>query len=70
MLLSHSATNNIFLADLDVELYNRHGQLIYRGKSWDGTSDGKPVKQGVYFYKVRYLRNEEWVEATGYIAIQ
>jgi gliding motility-associated-like protein len=43
------------------EVYNRYGQLVYRGngnnyKPWDGTYKGKPALPGVYVYLVN-LRN-------------
>ena len=43
------------MASVDVEIYNRWGQLVYSwsgpNKDWNGLGiDGKPVSQGVYFY--------------------
>ncbi len=71
MIISSSAVNNIFLHDMDVEIYNRHGQLLYSGKGWNGMRDGNSyVVPGTYFYKVRYLKNNIPVEATGYVTVQ
>ncbi len=40
---------------VEYEVYNRWGQLLYKtkmpgGKWWDGTFDGNPCPEGVYFY--------------------
>ncbi len=71
MIITASAVNNIFLHDMEVEIYNRYGQLLYSGKGWDGMRDGKSyVGPGTYFYKVRYLKNNVPVEVTGYITVQ
>jgi gliding motility-associated-like protein len=43
-----------------VSIYDRWGQLItdITGysilKSWDGTNNGKPVTDGVYFYSIDF----------------
>lgn len=37
-----------------VEIYNRYGQLVFQStgykKPWDGTSQGKPLPAGTYYY--------------------
>lgn len=38
-----------------VEIFNRYGQMVYRASAgyinpWDGTSDGKPLPVGTYYY--------------------
>ncbi len=47
---------NFLLHSLSV--YNRWGQRIYYGTNdkggWDGTFDGKPVENGVYFWSLKY----------------
>ncbi|MFA9215436.1 MAG: T9SS type B sorting domain-containing protein, partial [Candidatus Methylacidiphilales bacterium] len=39
-------------------IYNRWGQLIFTSndvnKGWDGTFDGNPCQQDVYYYVVDY----------------
>ncbi len=71
LIISSSATNSEFLPGMDVEIYNRQGQLIHRGKGWNGLRDGKsPVGPGTYFYKTRYLKNNVPAEASGYITVQ
>jgi gliding motility-associated-like protein len=39
-----------------VEVYNTAGALIFRstgyGQPWDGTSNGKPVPAGTYYYVI------------------
>lgn len=38
------------------EIFNRFGQLVYQdtgsNKGWDGTCNGKPCDQGVYYYHI------------------
>jgi gliding motility-associated-like protein len=40
--------------DCTVDIYNRYGQLIYRSvgytNAWDGTSKGKQLPAGTYYY--------------------
>ncbi|MFH0865533.1 MAG: gliding motility-associated C-terminal domain-containing protein [Bacteroidota bacterium] len=43
--------NDVFLKGYDVEIINRWGQLLYKGKEgWDGAYNGKLVSPGAYFY--------------------
>lgn len=41
-----------------MEVYNRWGGLVFStddlNQGWDGTTDGKPCPDGVYFYRVQY----------------
>ena len=51
------------------EIYNRYGQLIYRGhgnnyKSWDGTFNGKPCLPGVYIYLVNLHNGKPILKGT------
>jgi gliding motility-associated-like protein len=40
--------------DVDVQVYDRYGQLVYRSKNynnpWDGTRNNKPLPAGTYYY--------------------
>jgi len=63
------------MSQVNVELYNRWGNLVisYDGliKSWDGKQDGNDVSQGVYFYKIttkQYSGKEEVF--TGTVTLQ
>lgn len=58
--------NQVSLANSDFTPFesvitNRWGHVVARFKnqnvSWDGTSNGKPVEEGVYFYKVQAMRS-------------
>ena len=45
--------NDIFLADYDLKVYDRHGTLMYEGTTgWDGTHNGMEANPGVYLYTV------------------
>jgi gliding motility-associated-like protein len=51
------------------EVYNRYGQLIYRGygkdyKPWDGTFVGKPCLPGVYVYLVNLHNGKPILKGT------
>lgn len=39
----------------NLKIYNRWGDVIYNGDNlWDGTKNGKKVKDGVYIYEITY----------------
>jgi len=45
--------NDSFARGFSIVVFNRHGQKIFTGSDgWNGTSDGKPVFPGVYYYIV------------------
>ena len=48
-------TPSIELADYELTVYNRRGQVVYSSTdakaTWDGTCDGTPVPQGTYVYR-------------------
>ncbi len=51
------------------EIYNRYGQLIYRGrgnnyKPWDGTFNGTPCLPGVYIYLVNLHNGKPILKGT------
>lgn len=51
-----------FMDEYELRIFNRWGNLIFEtsgtGKSWDGRSAaGEQVKEGVYFYLLRYAVN-------------
>lgn len=47
-----------YVKDLNVQVYNRWGQLVFTGdqnsNGWDGRYGGTPAREGVYGYKVVY----------------
>jgi gliding motility-associated-like protein len=66
-------TQGVF--QLQLNIYNRWGQLIYRTSDvndrWDGTYKGKPVPQGVYLYLVQYTnpKQTKWFYLNGEIHV-
>lgn len=46
------------IADLDLSIYNRWGNLIYSGQEWDGTARGQSVPSGVFVYIARITTTE------------
>lgn len=63
-----------FVYDYEIMVYNRYGNIMYHSKdmnnAWDGTFEGKRVKDGTYTYIVRY-RNEdgEQFRKYGYVTL-
>jgi len=49
-----------------MQIYNRFGQLIFENTNpdvgWDGRFQGEFVKQGVYFYLIRYKKPEQEIK--------
>lgn len=55
--------------DYSISIYNRWGNRVYFGENtfgWDGTHNGKPVIEGVYFYRIEYNKNES---KTGFVQV-
>jgi|GEM_PF-2696325 len=71
-----SKTDEAWIANVQFTIVNRWGNLIYESKNslpaWDGTSGGKAVEAGVYFYTGSYTdtRNENKIEVQGNITVQ
>ncbi|PJJ83387.1 Ig-like domain-containing protein [Mucilaginibacter auburnensis] len=55
----------------DVRIYSRQGQQLYYSigyaKPWDGTSNGKPVPFGTYYYIIDV--REFGIKLTGYVSV-
>ena len=48
-----------------MDIYNRWGQTVFNQSSenyiqWDGTSDGSPCGEGVYFYVLKLDNNKTY----------
>ena len=54
------------------QIYNRYGQIVFKrngyAKPWDGTSNGKPVPAGNYYYVIDLRTNNE-PPLTGWVMI-
>ena len=50
------SVNGQYLKQVDMQIYNRWGQLIYsdsgRNPSWNGTHNAAPCPDGVYLYRI------------------
>jgi gliding motility-associated-like protein len=58
--------------DVDLQVYNRYGQLVFRNmgyiKPWDGTRNGTPMPVGTYYYILNLkIKNEK--PMTGQVTI-
>ncbi|MCB0779315.1 MAG: gliding motility-associated C-terminal domain-containing protein, partial [Flavobacteriales bacterium] len=46
------------LVDMELSIFDRWGELIYSGENafafWNGESNGSPVQDGVYIWKLNY----------------
>ncbi|MCS6967256.1 MAG: gliding motility-associated C-terminal domain-containing protein [Cytophagales bacterium] len=70
--------NNLFriyhqnLQSVDIQIYNRWGNLVYRShnpdQGWDGTFEGKPAQAGVYQVIVWYTACRNGVTFSGKVA--
>ncbi|MEL6924359.1 MAG: gliding motility-associated C-terminal domain-containing protein, partial [Bacteroidota bacterium] len=51
------------ITDINWQIYNRWGQIIYEGNSmedsWDGKQNGRRVPPGVYTFMVRYRTDDQ-----------
>jgi len=63
--------NDIFMEGFDVQIVDRNGMLVYKGKDgWDGTYNGRTVDSDTYFYLVNYLdKNKKVQTKKGYITL-
>lgn len=54
------------VVELEIEIYNRWGQMVYSSNlvnfRWDGSYKGKPVPDGTYTYKVSYTARSGFSE--------
>lgn len=44
--------------EFDIEIYNRWGDLVFKGQEWDGKYNGKPVSTGVFVYQANVRTND------------
>lgn len=62
--------NAHLLDGCEIVIYNRAGQKVYSSTGypypWDGTSNGRPLPDGAYFYLIRYPDN---TKQTGSVTI-
>jgi hypothetical protein len=57
VIVRDGGENSHFLPDFNLEIYNRQGVLIYKGRGWLGTSGASQVSPGTYFYKVNMMQD-------------
>ena len=64
-------TDEEFMEDYDLEIFDRIGNLIHKGIGWDGTYDknGDYVFHDTYFYSLTYYVGGEEQHKTGYITV-
>jgi gliding motility-associated-like protein len=52
-------TSDACTRNISVNVYNRYGQMVFSSRNysnnWDGTSNGKPLPDGTYYYVVNYV---------------
>lgn len=67
-------SSNSCVTRIEVNVYNRYGQLVYTQKNysnnWDGKVNGKPLPDGTYYYKNIYtLINGRMIDFKGDVTI-
>ncbi len=64
-------TDFVFMENYDLEIFDRVGNLIHKGRGWDGTYDknGDFVFHDTYFYSLTYYVGGEEQHKTGYITV-
>jgi hypothetical protein len=68
-IIRDGGENAQFLPDFDLEIFNRQGVVIHRGKGWRGTSGSSQVPPGTYFYKVEVVQDGVPRQYMGYITV-
>jgi gliding motility-associated-like protein len=63
--------NDVFMADLDMEIFDRHGTLLYKGtEGWNGMFKGQVVSPDTYFYAINYSNREgQEYNLKGYVTV-
>jgi hypothetical protein len=69
VIIRDGGENSHFLPDFDVEIYNRQGVLLHKGKGWLGASGSSQVSPGTYFYKVNVIQDGEQYQYMGHINV-
>jgi gliding motility-associated-like protein len=64
--------NDFFMRGYELIIFDRLGIIIFKGDDgWDGTYNGKPAPQDIYFYKLYYKnKNGEIAVKDGYIGLE
>ena len=68
-IIRDGSENEHFLPDFEVEIFNRQGILLHKGKGWRGTSGYVQVPPGTYFYKVSIMQDGELRQHIGYVTV-
>ncbi|MBC7412153.1 MAG: gliding motility-associated C-terminal domain-containing protein [Bacteroidia bacterium] len=69
---NNDGKNDVFLKGLDMNIFNRWGQLLYTGNDgWDGKYKGNAVSAGTYYYiiKIKKLNSDEVIEKSGAVTV-
>jgi len=64
--------NDIFMPDVELEIFNRNGISLYKGTSgWDGNYQGKKMPDDTYFYAIIYKNKNGQTEIKkGYVILK
>jgi hypothetical protein len=69
VIIRDGGENSHFLPDFDLEIYNRQGVLLHKGKGWLGTSGSSQVPRGTYFYKINIMQDGALHQYMGHINV-
>jgi len=69
--LERTGLNDLFMPHVDLHIFNRWGQGIYKGnEGWDGTYNGTLVSPGTYYYLINVIdANGKPVQFKGSVAV-
>jgi hypothetical protein len=68
-IIRDGGKNSHFLPDFDLEIFNRQGIILHKGRGWLGTSGSSQVPIGTYFYKVNITQDGKLLQYMGFITV-
>lgn len=68
---NNDGINELFMPDIDLEVFDHYGVLLYKGTTgWDGKYNGRAVDPDTYFFLIRYANKSQQVQTKkGYITL-
>lgn len=69
---NNDGVNERFLPEMDVQVFDRHGTLLYKGTDgWDGMYQGKLMDNDTYFYLIHYSDKYKQAQTRkGYVTLK
>ena len=69
---NNDGVNERFLPDMDLQVFDRYGTLLYKGTDgWDGMFKGKLMDNDTYFYLIHYSDKYKQAQTRkGYVTLK